>query len=582
MNQATRIIRLSLLVAISIAMLNGGALRAQEEQDFYVNSDLPWHKAVLDSQGRLLAWFHPESSMGYGEFMRLDWDFMEHKVPIDQKTGLKVYLNYPIFDGKTLQGWTYWQHNPASLNAHMIDALIRWYPYSGDEDSIALIREMLDYQLAHGTTPAGWNWEGVPFATACGGDKDYGHCLKDAPKLFYGGIETDKVGELGLGYVLVYEMTGERKYLDAGIKCADALAKHVRAGDATHTPWPFRVDAHSGDVIATEQYGGMVVAPVRLFEELMKIRQGDTANYQKARDMAWKWILDYPLNKMSEAYDKWTGYYEDIPKDLYNMNDMTPMMTAFYILSHDDPSKVDPAWRSDVGFLLDRSRALLGRGPFFGAWGIDEQVRVDGGIAGESEPKFVPPGGALLGPVSRVCCSRAGLVCRTSQWGAINAMFYEKTNDGQARENAFRSLNYATYYADSDGKISCCGQWKDAGGDKNWFEDGYADAGRSFMWAMAAVPAFAPKGQDHLLNSTSTVRHVKYSAGRVEYETFDNSGSEVLRLSFMPVKVTEGNSTLSKTDDPTVDGYSVASIAGTDYVVKIKHVNSNQIVIEGK
>ncbi len=580
MNRAGNIVRVFFIFALSIAELSGAYLSAQE--DFFVNSDLPWHNAVLDSHEKLLAWYHPEKNLGYDQFMRLDWGFLEHQVPIDQKTGLKVYLNYPIFDGKTLQGWTYWQNNPASLDAHLIDALIRWYAYSGDEEALPVVREMMDYQLAHGTTPSGWDWEGVPFATACNGDKEYGHCLKDMPKEFYGGIETDKVGELGLGYVFVYEMTGERKYLDAGKKCADALAKHVRPGDATHTPWPFRVDAHTGDVIANEQYGGMIVAPVRLFEELMRIGEGDPTSYKKARDMAWKWVLDNPLNRMSEAYDKWSGYYEDIPRDTINVNDMTSMMTAFYILSKDDPSTVDPGWRSDVGFLLDRSRALLGRGPYFGAWAIDEQVRPDGGLAGESDPKFVPPGGALLGPVSRVCCSRAGLVCRTSQWGAINAMFYEKTNDGQARENAFRSLNYATYFAGSDGKISCCGQWKDAGGDKNWFEDGYADAGRSFMWAMAAVPAFAPVGQDHLLNSSSTVQKVKYSTRHVEYRTFDHSGREVLRLSFLPAKVMAGSTALSQRDDLSGEGYSVSSLADNDYVVKVNHLNSNEVVIEGK
>jgi hypothetical protein len=94
---------------------------------------------------------------------------------------------------------------------------------------------------------------------------DYGKCIRDEAKDFYGGIETDKLGELGIGYVLFYEMTGEKKYLTAGIDCADALAKHVRAGDETHTPWVFRVYAKNGEVLSGEEYGGMIVAPVRLF-----------------------------------------------------------------------------------------------------------------------------------------------------------------------------------------------------------------------------------------------------------------------------------------------------------------------------
>ena len=301
-----------------------------------------------------------------------------------------------------------------------MDVLVGWYPYSGDEEAIGVIRAMLDYQLAHGTTPADWDWPNVPFATSCDDDLEYGRCLRDVPTDFYGGIETDKVGELGLGYVLVYEMTGERKYLDAGLKCAEALARHVpgatsevpewpwtkryvHAGDATHTPWPFRVDAHTGEVIGGEEFGGMIVAPVRLFDELLRLGVGDREGFRKARDVAWKWILDYPLNTGSPAFDRWTGYYEDVPKDTENVNDMTSMMTAYYILSHDDPSTVDTQWQTHVGYLLDRSRSLLGRGPFYGAWAIDRAAKPD--------PKFPFTS-------ARGCCSRAGLSCRTSALGS--------------------------------------------------------------------------------------------------------------------------------------------------------------------
>ncbi len=123
--------------------------------------------------------------------------------------------------------------------ASFVDSLVGWYPYSGDEESVKVVREMLDHQLAHGTTPADWEWPGVPFATNCDDEPDYGRCIQDMPREFYGGIETDKVGELGTGYALFYQLTGERKYLDAAIRCAQALAKHVRIGDAEHTPWPF-------------------------------------------------------------------------------------------------------------------------------------------------------------------------------------------------------------------------------------------------------------------------------------------------------------------------------------------------------
>ena len=128
------------------------------------------------------------------------------------------------------------------------------------------------------------------------------------PHEFYGGIETDKVGELGTGYALFYKLTGERKYLDAAIRCAQALARHVRPGDADHTPWPFRVDARTGVTLALEEYGGDVAGPLRLFDELIRLNAGDVAAFRQARATALKWLLDYPLNHDSRAWNKWAGY----------------------------------------------------------------------------------------------------------------------------------------------------------------------------------------------------------------------------------------------------------------------------------
>ena len=537
----------------------------------YVNAGLPWHEAVLDSQGRLLAWYQPEKNLGYDKFLRLDWDFLEHKVPNEGNTGLKVYLVNSVFDPDTLQGIkskTDIQHDPAGFNAHMVDLLLGWYPYSGDPEALPVVRSMLDFQLAHGTTPGDWNWANVPFATSCDDALEYGGCIRDKPREsngsftpgVTGGIETDKVGELGLGYVFFYEMTGERKYLDAGLKCADALARHIRPGDGTHTPWPYRLNARTGEVINGEEFGGMIVAPVRLFDELLRIGVGDSDRLRKARDLAWNWMLKNQLS--GPAMDRWTGYYEDIVKDNDNVNDLSPMMTAYYILSREDPSTVDPEWREHVGHLLDWDREVLGRGPFFGAWAIDEQQR-------PGLPAHVGPG----------CCSRAGLPCRSAGWGAINAMYYEKTRDGAARENAFRSLNYATYFAASDGKIACCGFTGLA--NPYWFEDGYADAGRSFIWAMGAIPDFAPVAQDHLLRSSSTVQKVIYGSRNVEYRTFDKEATETLRLSFKPARIMAGGKDLTERSDLKGEGYTTRALQGGDYLVRVRHLTSNQVTVAG-
>ena len=128
-------LRWPVLLALPVA-----ALLAQSQ--WFVNAQLPYHSPVLDRQGKLLAWYEPGKNLGYDRVLRLGWDFIEHKVPVDTrtKTGLKIYLINSVFDDNTLQG-VYWQHNPAMVYAAFVDGLVAWYPYSGDEEAIAAVRE---------------------------------------------------------------------------------------------------------------------------------------------------------------------------------------------------------------------------------------------------------------------------------------------------------------------------------------------------------------------------------------------------------------------------------------------------------
>jgi hypothetical protein len=537
-------------------LLVGALLEAQGPR--FVNAQLPFHTAVRDQQGKLLAWFEPERHRGYDKVLRLGWEFIEHKVPRDtrDRTGLKIYLINSVLDDNTLQG-VYWQHNPAMVYAAFVDGLVGWYPYSGDEEAIHTVREMLDYQLAHGTTAADWNWAAVPFATSCDDQTEYGRCIENLPKEFFGGIETDKVGQLGTGYALFYEMTGDRKYLEAATHCADALARHVREGDDDHTPWPFRVDGRTGVTLAVEEYGGDVASSVRLFDELIRLKAGNSAAYRTARDLAWNWVLHHPLNRGSRSWDRWSGFFEDVPRRTDNVNQFLPDMTAYYILSREDPASVDPEWMSHVGHLIDWVRLRFGRGPFFGAWAIDEQGTPDG----------------------RGCCSRAGQGSHGGRWAAINALFAERSGDGQAREDAFRSMNYATYFAGSDGRIACCGADYH---NPYWFSDGYADYLRHFNWTMGALPDLAPIGESHLLRSSSVVQKVGYGPSKISYRTFDSAGVQVMRLNFKPALVVAGKVTLAQREDLLQPGYTVEAASGGDYIVRVHQEGSAEVEVEGK
>jgi hypothetical protein len=394
---------------------------------------------------------------------------------------------------------------------------------------------MLDYQLAHGTTPRGWAWPRVPFATSCAGDRTYGRCLAGLPRRLYGGTEPDKVGLLGHGYLLFYEVTGERRYLRAALDAADALARHVRPGDATHSPWPFRVDARTGRVLDRAEFGGAVVGPIQLLDDLIELGIGNTAGYRRAQSLAWSWLVEHQLET-----DRWSGFYEDVPYNPASRNQAGPTLTALYLLH--DPLR-DPLWERHARTLLEYVRRHFGRGPFAGAWAIDEQ-RAPG-----------KPG----------CCSPVGLGSTTSRWAVANAELYARTGDTRAREVAVRSLNYATYFADRVGRISCCGRRPQ---NTYWFSDGYADYLRSFNWGMALLPELAPKRQNHLLGSSSVVRAVSYGRNRVSYSTFAESASEVLRLRFRPTAVSGGEMT-------------VEPAGGGDYIVRVRHEHARRITVTG-
>jgi hypothetical protein len=359
--------------------------------------------------------------------------------------------------------------------------------------------------------------------------------------------------------VLFYELTGDRKYLDAAVHCADALARHVRSGDQDHTPWPFRVDARTGVTLALEEYGGDVASSLRLFDELIRLQSPNGTAYAKARDLAWHWMLAYPLDRGGKAWDKWSGFFEDVPHRPTNVNQFLPDMTAYYIMTRPDPAAVDPQWVSHVGHLIDWVRLHFGRGPFLGAWAIDEQGEPEKGYYG--------------------CCSRAGQGSHGGRWAAINAIYASLTGDDQAREDAFRSMNYATYFADSEGKIACCGADY---GHPYWFSDGYADYLRHLNWIMGALPDLAPVGENHLLRSTSVVQKVSYDSNKVTYRTFDDEGSELLRLHFKPARILGGDSPLPTRDDAVIPGYTIRpATTGADYIVQIRRRGIRDVSVTG-
>ena len=82
--------------------------------------------------------------------------------------------------------------------------------------------------------------------------------------------------------------------------------------------------------------------------------------------MAWTWLDSHQLNPRSPAYDDWSGYFEDVPKDQNNVNQAAPTYTALYLLNLPDPGAVDPHWKTQVEHLIGWVEQHFGVGPFYG------------------------------------------------------------------------------------------------------------------------------------------------------------------------------------------------------------------------
>ena len=486
-----------------------------------------------------------------------------------QPDGYRTYFRYPTFYGPddpahpAFSGRA-WVHNPAGLFAMLTDAAILYHAYSGDRVVLERVREMLDHMIAHGTTGAGDAWALVPYSCSNAGQVEY----LGADDTIYcdqenhtpcgrgdgvGYLEPDKVGELGYAYLQFYEVTLDKKYLGAALHCADALARNVRVGDASHSPWPFRVDAKTGTKIR-EQYTANTIGPIRLFDELLRLRLGNTKAYRQARTLAWNWLRAYPVQN-----HVWTQYFEDVltyPDYRTNVNQYSPLETARYLLQHPE---LDPAARTRAKEMLD--------------W-VTKTFAVDSVTMGGLHEKGHQWGAEVL---SEQVNDMDKMSSHTARYASVRALWYEVTGDLDSKERAFRSFNWATYSARDNGLVKT--SLDEATG--YWFSDGYGDYMRHFQRGMASVPEWAPADEDHLLGSTSIIRSICYGKSGISYVTFDRQSREVLRLQRLPQAVRVGSISLPqcKALDAGQQGYSIEPIAPRGVVLRVQHQRSAAITI---
>ena len=436
-------------------------------------------------------------------------------------------------------------------------ALSSWnlyYNYTGDESLVENMKYMADYYLAHSLSPADSKWPNLPYpynmvihSGIYDGDmilgKDY--------------LQPDKAGSFGYELVSLYEKTGDGKYLDAAVKIANTLADSVRTGDQDHSPWPFKVNAKTGETgilanqvvwyegldkdlkrpdsnIKKSSYTTFWTGTLSLFSELIKLKKGNTDAYQKAFDKTITWLKTYPAKN-----NKWGPFFEDVPR--WSDTQINAITYAMYLMEHPG---LDENWKETVSNILKWVYKELGDKQYskYGVTCIDEQTA------------YRVPGNS-----------------HSSRQASIDLMYWEKTSDTTYVRNAIRELNWATYMVDNDGKNFYPT-------NDIWMTDGYGDYTRHYLRAMAAAPQLAPENKDHMLRTSSVIRKISYEPLRITYSTFDSASSEIFRLTSKPAKIKVNGTLLEQVDDANSEGWTWQAL-NQGGILNIKQTEGNQVEI---
>ncbi|MCJ7718282.1 MAG: hypothetical protein MUO54_17415, partial [Anaerolineales bacterium] len=357
----------------------------------------------LDDQERLLPW------ASYGQIVWLAMDFIR-RCPVDPRTGLPWYLAYSCFWTDPLRP-ALWPDNPAGKFAMAVDTLVRYYAYSGEDWFTDVVRTMLNRLIAYNTSSES-AWPQVPYASA---EPVFGNYFGARADGHYA-TEPDKIAQAALGYISFFKLTNEQIFLDQANHCADVLEVKLGKTDRDHSPWPFRVDVRTGEVI--EAYTSHVIPAIRLFDELIALDLDPLNKFQVAREKTWTWLMKFPIQNQL-----WKGYFEDIRLDPENDNrdQYSALETARYLLKNHDH---DPDWKSHAKDIIEWVRTTFGADPFYKAVPIHEQ-------------KF--------------CFHIMG--SHTARYASLCALYAKCTGESEYSDRAIRSFNWSTYMADDNGWV---------------------------------------------------------------------------------------------------------------------------------
>ena len=513
---------------------------------------LVFHPIKTDANGLIVSWICEDPGIAFDFVINRVWNFWD-SMRTDMN-GLPYYMNHQV--------WRPGINDRRGIGGDQLSmALSSWtlyYQYSGNEKVKETMKFIADYYLSHSLSPNDAEWPNIPYpyntliySGRYDGDMVIGKNY----------TQPDKAGSFGDELLTLYKMIHNPAYLDAAIAIANTLAAHTGAGDDSHSPMPFKVNALTGEVgklksnrgdhtdVGESSYTTNWVGTLQLFEKLIALDAGDADRYKEARLTILEWMKKYPLKS-----NKWGPFFEDIPG--WSDTQVNAVTFARYMMQHRD---LFPEWQDQVNGIFDWVYENLGNDSWakYGVRVVNEQT------------VYQTPGNS-----------------HTSRQAATELMYISLSGDRSRVENAKRQLHWATYMVDDDGK-NCYPR------DEVWLTDGYGDYVRHFLRAMAVCPDLAPADANHILHTTSVISQADYAPDFnkklspdvpfdeldktwIYYRTFDWESTEILRMTVKPSEVRIWNDVLKERSDLKNDGWTWEALE-TGGILKIRHSHGNVI-----
>jgi hypothetical protein len=510
------------------------------------------HKVILDHKSKLLSWYIPQTT-AYSTFLHKRWNFIKTSVPLSPGSAYPQYYFYCAYILKDRKLFPdKWMNDVGERIPNWFESARLYYAFTGDTAVMTLVEKLAEYSLTHGTSPANFSWPDFPYTTTNAGDTIF-KGFTSAKRFKLHEIQVDHAGEMGLTYYRLYLFTGKEKFKTAAIKVANTLVLKIRTGTATHSVWPYRVVMSTGEV--TAEYGANWIGCYSLLDHLVKANLGKVKAYKICMEKVKRFLLEYPLK---------TGYWADghsdtdIKSNTYKSN-LSASNFKLYLLDH--PEFITN-WKEELPKLLK--------------W--TEDYFVDRTVPGEPSRQW---GANIVGEQDSFLHK---MDYQTARYAAECAQWFAVSGDTTYKDKAFRSLNWVTYCNDSTGLAFESPVSK---GVNSWWSDCYGEGPRMFYPAFAAVPEWAPPGEDHILYTDGILKHVFYRPKKIQYQAVSGNGTDYLRLSFKPKIVTINNKLLKSIPKKLsgrsgkIPGYLLQELGNGDYAVTIRRIKSGTVSIVG-